>query len=224
MVDPVLLGLAFGAGLLSFFSPCALPLLPAYGLYYLGHNAHPGRSDLRQGALFALGSLIGLLSFFGALGIAIGLLGSGRLASVIPVLGLPVGAIFVALGVARLATDRLSFTPPLRMPRLPEGPGLYLFGVAYAIAALCCAFPLFLLPLAGVLMAETFWDAFLLITTYSLGMGTLLVVFAVGLVTSKEALTTGYRRILPHIRTLSGLVLIGAGAYLFIHDWLLCMM
>ncbi len=130
----------------------------------------------------------------------------------------------MALGVVRLLTDRLTFTLPLRMPRLPIGPGLYLFGVAYAVAALCCASPLFLLPLTGVLMAETFLEAFLLILLYSLGMGALLAAFSLGLVTSREALMRSYRRILPHVRLLSGLVLIAAGAYLFINDWLLCVM
>lgn len=36
MVDPILMGLALGAGLISFSSPCALPLLPAYAVYFMG--------------------------------------------------------------------------------------------------------------------------------------------------------------------------------------------
>ena len=38
-LDSLRLGLAFSAGVATFFAPCAFPLLPGYVAYYLGHGA-----------------------------------------------------------------------------------------------------------------------------------------------------------------------------------------
>ena len=37
-MDISLMGFAFTAGLISFFSPCAFPMLPGYISYYFGYN------------------------------------------------------------------------------------------------------------------------------------------------------------------------------------------
>jgi cytochrome c biogenesis protein CcdA len=55
MADPTsldfLLALAFGAGILGFFSPCAVAMLPAYLAYFLGKRASPPGVPLgREGA------------------------------------------------------------------------------------------------------------------------------------------------------------------------------
>src|SRR5215210_5236535 len=66
---------AFGAGVLSFASPCVLPLVPAY----VGHLA--GRALDKEGAArlttiaHALAFVLGFTTVFVALGASVGLIG-----------------------------------------------------------------------------------------------------------------------------------------------------
>src|ERR671925_1483124 len=73
--DNLSLVVAFGAGVLSFASPCVLPLVPAY----VGHLA--GRTLDKEGAAraralaHALGFVLGFTTIFVALGASVGLVG-----------------------------------------------------------------------------------------------------------------------------------------------------
>ena len=49
------LGLAFTAGLLSFLSPCVLPLVPSYLAYVGGSGAEKRALLIRNALLFVLG-------------------------------------------------------------------------------------------------------------------------------------------------------------------------
>ncbi|AFS79718.1 cytochrome c biogenesis protein, transmembrane region, dsbD family [Gottschalkia acidurici 9a] len=53
--------IAFGAGFLSFFSPCILPLIPVYIMYLTGSNA---QEELEKRRLFALTRTIGFIIGF----------------------------------------------------------------------------------------------------------------------------------------------------------------
>jgi len=71
MID-INLGTAFLAGLLTFFAPCTLPLLPAF----LGITAGGG-FDSRRGVFFrALGFVLGFILVFVSFGVFAGMLGS----------------------------------------------------------------------------------------------------------------------------------------------------
>lgn len=57
----VSLPIAFGAGFLSFFSPCILPLIPGYIMYMVGINLE---SELEERRLIALTRTIGFVIGF----------------------------------------------------------------------------------------------------------------------------------------------------------------
>src|SRR5690554_1378409 len=57
----VSLPIAFGAGFLSFFSPCILPLIPVYIMYMAGVNLE---SELEERRLIALTRTIGFIIGF----------------------------------------------------------------------------------------------------------------------------------------------------------------
>jgi len=54
----VSLSIAFGAGFLSFFSPCILPLIPVYIMYITGISME---NELKSRRLFALKRTIGFV-------------------------------------------------------------------------------------------------------------------------------------------------------------------
>lgn len=144
MVELELLGttaFAFGAGLATFFSPCAYPLLPGYVGYYVSRadaDANPVGGALVRG----LAAGTGVLAVFGtlaALALAVGQAGFERLVLLEPL----VGAALVVFGLL-VALDRaLSFRVALP-ERRTSVLGFGLFGAVYALAAAGCVVPIVL--------------------------------------------------------------------------------
>ncbi|WP_436924103.1 cytochrome C biogenesis protein [Halosimplex amylolyticum] len=137
-------GFALGAGVATFFAPCAFPLLPGYVGYFLERGG--GDSPGAAAAAAALGSLGGFALIAGG-AYAIG----RRLTSLLPAFEPLVGLALVAFGAATLV-DRGSATVPL--PSRPDSVvGFGLFGGAYALAAAGCVVPV---SLGVVAQALTF--------------------------------------------------------------------
>jgi len=65
---------AFAAGILSFLSPCVLPLVPAYIAHLTGTTAtlEPGRSDRRETASHAVAFVLGFTAVFTLIGASVG--------------------------------------------------------------------------------------------------------------------------------------------------------
>ncbi len=73
---PLVIGglLAFAGGLLSFVSPCVLPLVPGYLGYLAGTSVNPGESPTRRGLLsHGLAFVLGFATVFTVFGVAVGL-------------------------------------------------------------------------------------------------------------------------------------------------------
>ena len=140
MISPALLGtaaFAAGAGLSTFFAPCAFPLLPGYVGYYVRRNGADSLG-LRAAAAAGIGSLAALSAVAG-LAFALG----RALTSRLPLLEPVVGAGLVGFGLLVLV-DRAP-TLPARLPERPDSVfGFGAFGAAYAVAAAGCVLPLFL--------------------------------------------------------------------------------
>ncbi|HYP88718.1 MAG TPA: cytochrome c biogenesis protein CcdA, partial [Polyangiaceae bacterium] len=98
-----LLAALYGAGLVSFVSPCVLPLLPSYLVVLAGADLAPGRRPWRAG----LGFVLGLSLVFVALG-----LGASALASTLSeyrrALMIGAGALMVLFGAKLLGALRVT--------------------------------------------------------------------------------------------------------------------
>ncbi|WP_331235859.1 cytochrome c biogenesis CcdA family protein [Natronorarus salvus] len=133
--------LAVGAGLATFFSPCAYALLPGYVGYYVATTG--GRSPPLSGVLTrGVCAAAGVLAVFVALGLVATVIG----AAIVPylaVLELAVGAVLVVFGLLVLLD--LGPRPRVSLPRRRSSvAGFGLFGALYALAAAGCVAPLFL--------------------------------------------------------------------------------
>jgi cytochrome c-type biogenesis protein len=133
------IGFAVSAGLVTFFAPCAFPLLPGYIGYYLSQNDVDRPSGVAVPALAAAGSALFVLILVGAIVFAFGQVVRRWLPLFEPL----VGAALIVLGSLML----VDITPDLFLP-LPERPestvGFGLFGAGYAAAAAGCVVPLLL--------------------------------------------------------------------------------
>jgi cytochrome c-type biogenesis protein len=69
-------GLAFAAGVLSFLSPCVLPLVPAYIAHLTGTTGHvEGAAHRRETVAHAASFVLGFTAIFTFLGASVGLFG-----------------------------------------------------------------------------------------------------------------------------------------------------
>jgi len=211
-------GLAFTAGILGFLSPCALPMLPSYVAYYLnrGEGASTGRR-LLWALVFALSTIAGFLTVFTSVGLLPSL--AIRLAAlsatvIVPVIGIGL----ISLGLITAASSRLRFPHLAVAPPSASGfLSFYLYGVAYAFASLSCSFPVFLLVVFQSATASAPLDTLLLFLVYGLGAGVLMVPVTVGSSFSRGYLHRRLMSVMPHVRKVSAVVLIAAGAYMILN-------
>lgn len=220
--DPLGLLVAFGAGMLSFLSPCVLPLVPGYVSMVSGlsaaelDTARPGSRHLVPVLRGVLGFVAGFTVVFTALGAAAS--GLGRLlATHHRGLDIAAGAVVVVLGVwlAGLGTPRL-FLQERRFHPLPSRLGWWappVMGMAFAFGWTPCIGPV----LGGVLglaaTRATLLSGLVLLVVYSLGLGVpfLLTGLAFGRLTS---LLVRMRRSLALVDVVAGVALAGFGVLL----------
>ncbi len=208
------LTLAFTAGVLSFLSPCVLPLVPSYLAYVGGVGAARG-AVVRSSLFFVLGfSLI-----FVGLGASASLLG-GLLSAYRRELTLVGGVLIVFFGVMLLGVRvpglqrllgreaRVRFTGETRTPV-----GAVLLGMAFAAGWTPCIGPVLgsVLTLAGT--ASGLGQGVALLAFYALGLAVPFVAAAVMLGSFTRA-SNRFRRYLPWVERVSGAILVVAGVML----------
>ncbi len=217
---------AFTAGVAAAFNPCGAAMFPAYVGYQLDTatvEQHPIASGAR-GVIMGLAVTAGFLVVFGGVGLILAL-GGRLIGKFLPFLGLGVGIAIMALGLWLIISRRKIGIMAAGRVDLGGGKGIrqvFLFGIAYAIASLSCALPIYLaavgIVIGQTLSAATFVDTVLASVTYGIGMGSILMAATLGVVFFKEIVQKGMRKIFPLIEPIGNLAMVGAGAYL-IYYW-----
>lgn len=216
------LAFAFGAGIVAAFNPCGAAMLPAYVGYQLSGGAEttdPLRAVLRG---FYLGGVV--TAGFVVLSLAVGLIitmGADAIFNIVPFAGLGVGIGIALLGLWLLVSGKhMEILAATRVGLNNERSvkGVFLFGMAYAICSLGCAFPVFLAAV-GILAGQSLSDLDLLASllrfaSYGLGMGMVLTGVTLGVVFFRETVSQLLRLVFPYIGVAGNLALMGAGSYL----------
>jgi cytochrome c-type biogenesis protein len=172
-------GGALLAGLVSFLSPCVLPLVPPYLCYMAGVSLDQltGKADevvaRRTVMLSALAFVLGFSTVFVALGATASVIGR-FVASYSGVLAVFGGAIIIVMGLHFLGVFKIAFLQrQLRLDIDSEaGPlGSYLMGLAFAVGWTPCIGPVLgtILLVAGA--EQTVAKGAILLAVYSLGLG-----------------------------------------------------
>ncbi len=179
--DVSLLALAtsFAAGMISFLSPCVLPLVPAYVSYVAGQSllAHPSEIDARH-RLAALGLsglfVLGFSTVFVTLGASATALG-GWLLSYRYEANLAGGILVAVFGLVMIGLVRLSwFERDFRFhPHLRRGRpfAAYVLGLAFAFGWTPCIGPVLGAILTASAVGATAEKGIVLLGVYSLGLG-----------------------------------------------------
>lgn len=171
---------AFAAGMISFLSPCVLPLVPGYISYVSGVSG-PDAIGAGQAPSVRLSALVPSASFvlgfstvFVALGAGATLL-SRLLLSYRYETNIIGGVIIILFGV--IATGLVPMPWLQRDIRyhgsLPRGrvPGAYLLGLAFGFGWTPCIGPVLGAILTVSAMSSTAMAGIILLTVYSLGLG-----------------------------------------------------
>lgn len=176
------LPLVLGAGVLSFLSPCVLPLVPPYLTYMSGASFDQLRAEADAGSARLTGK-VAVTSLFFILGFSLVFIALGATATafgqafrqLLPILTPVAGIVIIAMGLHFLGVYRLAILDrQLRHngPGVASGPaGGFLLGLAFAIGWTPCIGPVLAAILSVAASRETAWEGASLLGLYSLGLG-----------------------------------------------------
>ena len=213
-------GFSFLGGVLSFLSPCVLPLIPAYVSFISGISVEElagqglGKSAVRVG-IAALLFVLGLSTVFVVAGWISGAL-SSFVANYMKIIEKVAGVLIVLFGIYLLGFFKLGFMETerrLRLSRPVNLVGAYLLGLAFAFGWTPCIGPI----IAGILLIATTQGAvkgMILLLFYSLGLSIPFIISALAL----NAFFSAFKRIKKAFRVIeivSGILLIAAGILVF---------
>ena len=222
------------AGLVSFLSPCVLPLVPPYLVYLAGASlerlaeAEPEPRVRRETLLAAVLFVAGFSTVFVALGAGASAIGalmrfySNELATLAGIVIIVMGLHFLGIAPIRLLQreKRLEMQKPVGLW------GAYVMGLAFAAGWTPCIGPILATILAIAASEATVAKGAGLLAVYSLGLG-LPFIAAAFAVEPFAAFLTRFRAHLGHMERVMGglLVLTGiaflAGFFTQLNNWVL---
>jgi cytochrome c-type biogenesis protein len=170
---------ALVAGVLSFLSPCVLPLVPPYMIYLTGAtiehvaNDEAAASSKRAVMISALLFVLGFSTVFVALGATASLIGTAIRAWSAQ-LSIAAGIVIVVMGLHFLGLTRIGFLMREGRLSIPKPVGLwgaYVMGLAFAFGWTPCIGPILAAILSLAAAEATVAKGAGLLAVYSAGLG-----------------------------------------------------
>ena len=170
--------ISFLEGIITFVSPCLLPMLPIYISYFAGDSER----DTKRVVKNALGFVLGFTLLFMALGGFAGTLGSLFTRHQTAV-NLITGAIVIIFGLHYAGFLRIGFLNRTVKPDANVKPARFwpavLFGAVFAVGWSPCTGAFLGSAMMLAASQSGWWQGMLLLLTYSLGLGVPFVLCAV---------------------------------------------
>jgi cytochrome c-type biogenesis protein len=216
--------LAFSAGLLSFLSPCVLPLVPAYVSYLTGaaiNDLSRGRAKLYT-LYKALGFTIGFSIIFIIMGLSITTLGKyfDKYQDYIRIAG---GILVIIFGLHISGLIRIKYfyyEKRLAEPsKLGSGASSVLLGMAFASGWTPCIGPILYSILIYAGNMGTIYKGVLLLAAYSLGLAMPFIFTALAI----DSFSKYFSKISKHmtlISAVSGLLVVAVGFIILFNKFL----
>ena len=231
MTDSLNLLTAGAAGVVSFLSPCVLPLIPGYISFISGVSlgdlqaakSVPG-TDLspryriqRRAFVSSVWFVLGFTTVFVALGASATAVGS-LLLERLALLRQAAGVVIVVLGLHLIGVFRIPFLQYEKKVEVRQRPlssiGAFLVGAAFAFGWTPCIGPILAGILALASTQETIGQGMLLLAVYSLGLGVPFLATSLG-VGAFLKFSARFRRYLRAVEIASGLLLVAIGGLIF---------
>ncbi len=216
---------AFFAGILSFLSPCVLPLVPAYISFMSGvsidelQTSTDRKNVLSKTIMTSLAFILGFSVIFVLLGATATAVGSFLL-SKFAFISKIAGVIIIILGLHFLGVFKkslqfLNYEKRIHVKKIRAGVvSSFIIGLAFAFGWTPCIGPILgmILALAGA--QDTVGQGILLLSAYSLGLG---LPFLLTAIATQRFLNVfnKVKRYFNVIETISGVLLIIIGVLIF---------
>jgi cytochrome c-type biogenesis protein len=213
------------AGLVSFLSPCVLPLVPPYLVYLAGASferladAEPEPAVRRETIVAALLFVAGFSTVFVALGASASIVGA-LVRAYSDVLATVAGIVIIIMGLHFLGLTRIGLLYRQKRAEISKPVGLwgaYVMGLAFAFGWTPCIGPILATILAVAATEATVAKGAGLLAVYSLGLGIpfILAAFAIE---PFAAFLVRFRRHIAHVERLMGGLLVLTGLA-FLTGW-----
>ena len=177
MIENISFVVAFSAGVLSFVSPCVLPLVPVYLASLCGPEILEPKAKRSRVPIFlhSLTFVAGFSIIFIVLGVAAGWAGFALTANIILIRKIA-GSLLIVFGLFMLASLKLPWLNYEKRlaPSLGNTTGYLrslLTGAIFSLAWTPCVGPILGGILTLALSSETAWHGAYLLAVYSLGLG-----------------------------------------------------
>jgi cytochrome c-type biogenesis protein len=207
---------AFGAGLLSFFSPCVFPLVPGYLSYLAGTSLQEVESQPTtrwRVSLHALCFVLGFILLFTLLGAAVALLGSA-LQAYQQILARIAGLLLIVFGIALTGLVPIPWLSRDHRVKVKQGTSAWwrsgLIGMAFGAGWSACTGPMLGSILVLAAASATLMQGVIFLLAYALGLGVPFVL--IGLLADRAGtLMRRIRRFTGPLSFIGGVVLILMG-------------
>ena len=224
-MDNISIGAAFLAGIISFLSPCVLPLVPGYISFLSGVSLEElknkeNTSIIRRAGILSVFFVVGFSAVFIALGASATYIGQ-ILSEHLVVLSKIAGIIIVVLGLHLIGLFKIKALYSEKKIHIKKfNPGIFgalLIGVAFAFGWTPCIGPM----LAGILTLaatkNTMIEGMVLLGFYSLGLGIPFIItgFAIGLFMK---FFEKYKKFIRWGEIIAGVLLIAIGILIFTNN------
>jgi cytochrome c-type biogenesis protein len=234
MTPDVSIFAALFAGLISFLSPCVLPLVPPYLIYLTGASverlagAEAPALVKRDALIAAVLFVAGFSTVFVALGAGASAVG-GLLRLYSYELSIVAGIAIIIMGLHFLGLTPIALLHRQARMEMPKPVGLwggYVMGLAFAFGWTPCIGPILATILAVAASEATVTKGAGLLAVYSLGLGVPFIIAALA-VKPFAAFLTRFRSKLVYVeKTMGGLLVLTGLAFLFgfftrLNSWLI---
>jgi cytochrome c-type biogenesis protein len=248
LTGPLGIGFAFAAGVISFLSPCVLPLVPAYIAHLTGVSSDPGATATRRETMSHAGAFVlGFGVVFTVIGASVGLV--GRLISdELPTLEKIAGLFLIVLGLNLMGILRIPWlyrtyqiggatTGGLAYAGANAGTGVSSatavverrstglsyarsagFGAAFAIAWTPCIGPVLGTILTLAAASSTVHQGAYLLVAYSAGLALPFLVAGYAL-SSVTGTLRRFHHLLPALEIATGAIVLVVGILVFLNEF-----
>jgi len=225
-MENVTLFAAFFAGVLSFISPCVLPLIPGYLSFVSGVTLDEMRgtgtvtapTDARRRAvIMSIAFVLGFSLVFISLGASATAIGS-LLMEHLSLLGKIAGVVIILFGLHMMGVLRIGWLYSEKRMQTSGKPagffGAMLVGIAFAFGWTPCIGPILAAILAVAATQESVGEGVKLLAVYSAGLGVPFI--ATSLAINKFlAASARIRKHYHTIEVVSGVLLVAVGVLIF---------
>ena len=225
-MENVTLFAAFLAGVLSFISPCVLPLIPGYLSFVSGVTLEDMRGTgatiapagaRRRAVIMSLAFVLGFSIVFVSLGASATAIGT-LLMEHLSLLGKIAGIVIILFGLHMMGVLRIGWLYNEKRMQTSAKPagffGAMLVGIAFAFGWTPCIGPILAAILAVAATQESVMEGVKLLAVYSAGLGVPFIATSVA-INKFFAASAKIRRHYHAIEVVSGVLLVAVGLLIF---------